>query len=244
MASIKPLVYGYLCVEEPDENEIARLRKDMGKFCSANNYRLSSVFVDRGVPDVVFARTEFTRLLDAARETGAYGVAVPTLNHLSSDAFVQDALVRMVELTGATILVVCDLNGPDSQPDRSGDGHKAGYVVTVQTRREPPGGLAAAALVDDDPPVPQIGPEDRALIEHTRKVNKTLSMFVFAVQEQSSMPAAVHLDIADLLVTLADTIRERAGQQDAAPASGPAAVGAGNSSLLALEPSRETDTGL
>jgi hypothetical protein len=224
-------------MEEPDENEIARLRKGMGKFCSANNYRLSSVFVDRGVPDVVFARTEFTRLLDAARETGAYGVAVPTLNHLSSDAFVQDALVRMVELTGATVLVVNDLHGPISQPD----GRKAG---NVQTCREPPGDRAAADLIDDDPQVPQISPEDRALIERTRKVNKTLSMFVFAVQEQSSMPAAVHLDIADLLETLADTIRERAGQQDAAPASGPAAVGAGNSSLLALEPSRETDTGL
>lgn len=87
----------------------------------------------------------------------------------------------------------------------------------------------------------QISPEDRALIERTRKVNKTLSMFVFALQERSRIPADSQLGIADLLETLAGTIRERAGRQDIDPATGPAAVGAGGSPLLALEPGRGTD---
>jgi hypothetical protein len=85
----------------------------------------------------------------------------------------------------------------------------------------------------------QITPEDRALIERTRKVNKTLSMYVFALQERARIPADSQLGIADLLETLAEAIRERAARQDADPVSGPAAVGAG-SSLLALEPGRGT----
>lgn len=58
-----------------------------------------------------------------------------------------------------------------------------------------------------------ISPEDRALIERTRKVNKTLSVYVFAVQERSNIPADSQIGIADMLVALADTIRERTSQQ-------------------------------
>jgi hypothetical protein len=54
-----------------------------------------------------------------------------------------------------------------------------------------------------------ISPADRALIEHTRKVNKTLSLFVFALQERSNMTSESHLGIAEMLVTLANAIRMR-----------------------------------
>jgi hypothetical protein len=84
----------------------------------------------------------------------------------------------------------------------------------------------------------ELSPEDRALIERTRKTNKTLSMFVFALQERSRLPSKSQLAIADLLVALADTIRERAAEQ-AATKSGEAIDG-DSSWPLTLEPSKET----
>ena len=89
----------------------------------------------------------------------------------------------------------------------------------------------------------ELSPEDRALIERTRKVNKTLSMFVFALQERGRIPTDSQLGIADLLVALADTIRERVTQQAAKSATGPMAICSGSGPQLALEPGRETDAG-
>jgi hypothetical protein len=58
-----------------------------------------------------------------------------------------------------------------------------------------------------------ISPEDRMLIEHARKVNKTLSMLVFALQERAKVAAETHIGIADQLVELADNIRARGSRQ-------------------------------
>jgi hypothetical protein len=68
-----------------------------------------------------------------------------------------------------------------------------------------------------------ISPEDRALIEHTRKVNKTLSLFVFALQERSNVPTDSQIGIAEMLVALADTIKTRAAER---------AAGSNNAGLL------------
>lgn len=38
-------VFGYIRREDPDEIEIALLRKDMGKYCQANGCHPSAVFV-------------------------------------------------------------------------------------------------------------------------------------------------------------------------------------------------------
>jgi hypothetical protein len=180
MASIKPLVYGYIRMEEPDEAKIAGLRTDLGEFCSTSDYHLDSIFVDLGVSDGVFARTEFTRLLAAARETGAHGVVVPALSHFPSDTFVQDALVRMVELTGAAVFVVNKPDGDDSPPvGREGE-RGAGNAVTALVRREVPAGLVGPDPADEDDQQPQISPVDRELIERTRNANKALSLFVLA----------------------------------------------------------------
>lgn len=104
MTDPRSLAHGYVRMEEPDEVEIALLCKDIGTFCALNGYRLSSVFIDRGVPDNVFARTGFVDLLDAVRLTGAVAVVVPTLAHLSSDPFLQGALLRMVQVAGSRVL--------------------------------------------------------------------------------------------------------------------------------------------
>ena len=60
-----------------------------------------------------------------------------------------------------------------------------------------------------------IDPEDRELIEQTRQVNKTLSVFVFALQECGAVPATGLLHITDMLVALADSLRARASRQQA-----------------------------
>lgn len=104
MTDSKSLVHGYVRMEDPDDAQIALLCKDIGTFCAVNGYRLGSVFIDRGVPDDVFARTSFIELLDAVRLTGASAVVVPTLAHLSSDLFLQDSLMRMVQVAGGRVL--------------------------------------------------------------------------------------------------------------------------------------------
>lgn len=111
MINVKPVALGYVRMEWPDEVEISLMRDDIASYCSLNGYRLGSVFVDRGVPDDVFARTGFIDLLNDVRQTEANAVVVPTVDHLSSDAFVQDALKRMVEQANAEVLVVYETNG-------------------------------------------------------------------------------------------------------------------------------------
>lgn len=61
-----------------------------------------------------------------------------------------------------------------------------------------------------------INPEDRELIEQTRQVNKTLSVFVFALQECDTVPTSSLLGITDMLAALTDTLRARASKQEAA----------------------------
>jgi hypothetical protein len=111
MTGTKLLVHGYIRMEEPDETEIALMSKDIGSYCMLNDYRLGSIFIDRGVPDDVFARNGFINLLDAVRSTGAHAVVVLTVDHLSLQAFIQDALRRMVEQAHANVLVIYETNG-------------------------------------------------------------------------------------------------------------------------------------
>lgn len=64
-------------------------------------------------------------------------------------------------------------------------------------------------------------------------VNKTLSLFVFAVQEGSDLSAGGHSKIADALVALADTVRDRAPEQ-----SGSEPLLDGALAQLQIEPGR------
>lgn len=120
-SDVLPMVYGYLRAEEPDESEIAVLRKEMNRLCAAHGYRLGVVFCDRGVADDTIARTGFTRLLDVLRLPGAHGVVVPTLGHVSSDELVRGALVGMVERTGARLIVGSEVNGVTAGGARGDD---------------------------------------------------------------------------------------------------------------------------
>lgn len=88
----RPLVYGYLCVEEPDETQIAAWSREIAAFCTASGYRLGSIFIDRGISIGSFARGGFVELLAALRLPESFGVVVPSLAQLSTETFVQQAL--------------------------------------------------------------------------------------------------------------------------------------------------------
>ena len=50
---------------------------------------------------------------------------------------------------------------------------------------------------------------------HGSRLDGTLSLFVFALQERSNVPTESQVGIADMLVALADTLRARAANRAA-----------------------------
>jgi hypothetical protein len=110
----RPLVHGYLCLEQPD-GRVSSLYHDLTAFCQAKGYRLGSIFIDRGLLDGLFVRTGIIRLLEALSRSEAHGVVVPTWHHLSSQAFIRDALIRMVQLIGSRVVVAHRVNCGESQ---------------------------------------------------------------------------------------------------------------------------------
>lgn len=107
----RPLVYGYVCMEEPDETQLTAWCKDIARFCTTWRYQLGSMFIDRGVPRTSFARSAFIELLTALRRPETFAVVVPTLDQLSADTFTQNTLVEMVQLTDSVVLVANRTNG-------------------------------------------------------------------------------------------------------------------------------------
>jgi len=107
----RPLVFGYLCMEQPDETQLAVWCKDIAEFCTTWRYHLVTTFIDRGVPDSSFARSGFIELLAALRRPEVFAVVVPTLDQLSTDTFTQNTLVEMVQFTDSVVLVAKKTNG-------------------------------------------------------------------------------------------------------------------------------------
>jgi len=101
----RPLVYGYLCVEEDDPTQVLAWNREIAAFCMASGYHLGSIFFDRTTATCNCTRNGFIELLAALRLLGVYGVVVPSLAHLSSDSFTQQVLIHMVQLTDSQLLV-------------------------------------------------------------------------------------------------------------------------------------------
>lgn len=83
--------------------------------------------------------------------------------------------------------------------------------------------------------------DDHELLERTRKINKTLSMFVFALQEDAEMSIDNQLEIAHLLDALAEAIRARAAQQGNETGIAPMVIEGEGVQPQAFEPSRDVD---
>jgi hypothetical protein len=113
-----PLVHGYLCVEEPDETQIAGWTTEITTFAVRSGYRLGTIFIDRDVSTGSYARRAFIGLLAALRLPEAHAAVVPSLAHLSTETFLQQVLVHMVQLTNSQLLVSTVINGssPEIEP--------------------------------------------------------------------------------------------------------------------------------
>lgn len=100
------MVYGYLRAEEPDETEIALLRKEMAAYCQAHGYQLAGVCCDRGSDGTELARPGFIAALDSLALPTSYALLIPELGHLSGHNVVREGLTRLVRRAGAKLLVM------------------------------------------------------------------------------------------------------------------------------------------
>lgn len=102
------VVYGYIRAEEPNEMEIALLRKEMGAYCQQHGMRLGQVFVDRDVKPEQTSRLGFTALLDVLCFPDSVGVVVPSRDHLSTQEGIQRALTSKIMGTASRVFSVYD----------------------------------------------------------------------------------------------------------------------------------------
>jgi hypothetical protein len=101
----RQLMHGYLCYEEPADERIARWTRQITDCALRSGYEPGSIFMDHDPLTSGVARGGFIELLAALRLPEAYGVVVPSLAHLSTDTFVQQTLLHMVQLTNSQVLV-------------------------------------------------------------------------------------------------------------------------------------------
>lgn len=120
-SATNPVAFGYLRADVPDENEI-RVWREIAQACTAKNYRLATIYCDRGCDGSELARPGFAGLLDALALPDNAAVVVPDLTHLSTDVGVRHTLQYHVRRTGACLLAVRDTtNGPNALDQADGD---------------------------------------------------------------------------------------------------------------------------
>lgn len=102
----RPLVYGYIRAEKPDEIEIAAWKKEIGQFCEEHSYRLQNVFVDRYEPDDRVQRPGLAVLLDRLMTPDAHGVVLVHLDHLSAKNKPLAVLRQNIRRTGSQVIVI------------------------------------------------------------------------------------------------------------------------------------------
>ena len=113
----RPAVYGYLRTDDTDEDTVSSLRTDLRIFCAARDWRLVTVFCDRGSDGSETARPGFAAALDVLALPASMTLVVPNLAHLSPEETVRAALASMVRRAGATVVVAEASNG---RPDTGG----------------------------------------------------------------------------------------------------------------------------
>jgi DNA invertase Pin-like site-specific DNA recombinase len=121
---LRPVAYGYLRAEHPQDLGAEALRLALGCFCEAQEWRLVTVFCDRDCDGSETARVGFTAVLDVLRLPSSALLVVPSLEHLSPDALVREGLLRQVQRTGARLVVVDEHQdqGTAKPGRRSGEG--------------------------------------------------------------------------------------------------------------------------
>lgn len=97
----RPVAFGYVSMLEPDEEEIANLRRRIGVHCRKRGFHLATVFCDRGFEPTDMARPGFAGLLDAVwPSSGNASVFVPDHEHLSDDPLIREAMEEALKRQG------------------------------------------------------------------------------------------------------------------------------------------------
>ncbi|GLZ30803.1 hypothetical protein Lesp02_29920 [Lentzea sp. NBRC 105346] len=103
---LQKVMYGYIRMEEPDEIEIALLRKQMAVVAAAHGCWLGAVFIDRQVPADTVARMGFTALVDVLSFPDTFGVVVPTLDDLSTESGLRNVLKDRITSAACKLFVI------------------------------------------------------------------------------------------------------------------------------------------
>lgn len=111
----RPVVYGYLRAERPDEIEIGLWRKELVRFCEQQGYRLEVVITDRRVEGDVTKRIGFTAVLDVLELSNSHAVVVPSLDHISPCPHTRALLFREIKRTASLVIEAHEEPG-EAQP--------------------------------------------------------------------------------------------------------------------------------
>lgn len=105
-----PAAYGYVRAVEASEDELAKLRQEIVRFCQMEGYQLVTIFWDRGSEETELDWPGLAGLLDALALPDSACVVVPDLRYLSQDKTVREGLVRQIHRAGTTVLVTRPAN--------------------------------------------------------------------------------------------------------------------------------------
>lgn len=101
----RPVAFGYVSMVEPDEGEIANLRRRIGVHCRTRGFHLATVFCDRGIESTDMARPGFAGLLDAVwPSSGNASVFVASYEHLSTDPTIRQAMEKALQRQGVVAI--------------------------------------------------------------------------------------------------------------------------------------------
>lgn len=104
---MKPLMYGYLRVEdEAEDEEIARIERELSSFADTEGCCYATTFYEYEPG----SHRAFDELAEELKRAAARHVVVPSMNHISAHPILQRHMVMRLELDAD--VQVFELDGP------------------------------------------------------------------------------------------------------------------------------------
>lgn len=110
----RPLAYGYVRLEDIDHQTAARHRREIGRWCVRDGFRLISTFCDLDCDGTTLARAALTELLQALRVAPQAVVVVPDLGHLSPAESIRSALLLLLHRGEHRLVTLREADGLDA----------------------------------------------------------------------------------------------------------------------------------
>lgn len=106
----RPLVYGYVRVNEVDHEAAGRYRLDIGRRCADDGLRLVCTFCDLDCDGTTLARSALTELLRVLPSAPQAVVMVPDLAHLSPAESICGALLSLLQRSAHQVVALQEAN--------------------------------------------------------------------------------------------------------------------------------------